>query len=144
MIITDLEYNVALKKSKLEAVQVEEQRQKLVGMGLSADQVQNAMEPLEAFHLGLLDRIQHYENLKAGKIPPLYGLKSLGRWLVEIRIATGLTQEDLARELNLLPQKIIRDEYNEYHGITLERAAVISEAIIGFNYKLRIDLEKKS
>ena len=46
-----------------------------------------------------------------------------------LRIAKGLTQRELAEHLGVHQSQVSRDERNEYHGITLERARRILHAM---------------
>ena len=45
--------------------------------------------------------------------------------LIAVRIALGLSQRQFAKRLGVHPTQVCRDERNEYHGITIERAAAI-------------------
>ena len=56
-------------------------------------------------------------------------LHGLGRALAGARIALGLTQRELAKRLNVDESQISRDERNDYHGITVERASRILDAM---------------
>ena len=49
--------------------------------------------------------------------------------LIAVRIYLGLTQAELAERLGVDPSVVCRDERNEYHGVTLERAAKILNAM---------------
>ena len=46
-----------------------------------------------------------------------------------LRIALGLTQRELAERLGVHESQVSRDERNEYHGITVERASRILDAL---------------
>ena len=81
------------------------------------------------FHEQLREEVEHYENLKRGKFPNLQNLKGLGVLLVSLRIASGMSQRDLAAKLEVHESQVSRDERNEYHGITVERAIKILEAL---------------
>ena len=48
------------------------------------------------------------------------------RTLVALRIALGLTQRQLAERLDVNESQVSRDERNEYHGITVDRARSVS------------------
>ena len=61
-------------------------------------------------------------------------MRGLGQLLVSLRIARGLTQRELAERLGVHESLVSRDERNEYHGITLDRAARILDAL---GYELR-------
>jgi hypothetical protein len=56
-------------------------------------------------------------------------LHGLGRTLVALRIALGLTQRQLAERLSVNESQISRDERNEYQGITVDRASRILDAL---------------
>jgi transcriptional regulator with XRE-family HTH domain len=45
--------------------------------------------------------------------------------LIGVRIAKGLSQKELAELLGVSEAQVSRDERNEYHGITVERAQYI-------------------
>ena len=45
------------------------------------------------------------------------------------RIANGLTQKELAKRLGVSAAQVSKDERNEYHGITVERAQRILDAL---------------
>jgi transcriptional regulator with XRE-family HTH domain len=49
--------------------------------------------------------------------------------LISARIAKGLTQRQLAEKLGVNESQVSRDERNEYHGVTLDRAARILEVL---------------
>jgi transcriptional regulator with XRE-family HTH domain len=49
--------------------------------------------------------------------------------LIALRIARGLTQRQLADRLGVPESQVSSDERNEYHGVTIERAARILDAL---------------
>ena len=49
--------------------------------------------------------------------------------LIALRIAKGVSQRDLAERLGTHESQVSRDERNEYHGVTVERANRILEAL---------------
>ena len=55
--------------------------------------------------------------------------QGIGRLLIAVRIAQGMTQRELAERLAVHESQVSRDERNEYHGITVERASRILEAL---------------
>ena len=68
-------------------------------------------------------------TLKRGEVGELVNLHELGRSLVALRIAAGTTQRELARRLGVDESQISRWERNEYHGITIERASAVLDAL---------------
>ena len=88
-----------------------------------------AMEPLWAYHRQSAGEIERYERIKRGEFDVLRNLERLGELLIAVRIYLGLTQAELAERLGVDPSVVCRDERNEYHGVTLERAAKILNAM---------------
>ena len=87
------------------------------------------MEPLVSFQEQLVEEVRVYERLKRGDLGDLTNLHGIGRLLVHLRIAVGMSQRELAEKLNVHESQVSRDERNEYHGVTLERASKIMDAI---------------
>jgi transcriptional regulator with XRE-family HTH domain len=48
---------------------------------------------------------------------------------VALRIANGVTQSELAKRLNVDVSQVSRDERNDYHGISIERAERVVNAL---------------
>lgn len=81
-------------------------------------------------------QIARYAQLKKG-LPPFQGreLSELGAYLVDARIAAGITQQELAEKMGVSQPMIFKYETGEYQGFSLqilEKAAAI--------LKVRVDL----
>ena len=65
--------------------------------------------------------LSHYESLKAGKVPQAgtLSLESLPSLLVETRIASGMSQADLANALGIDLQQVQQREDSDYLGVNL-------------------------
>ncbi len=129
MIRNEQEYKEASERLEAERARLEQHREHLVASGLKKSELKRAMDPLISFHEQLREEVEHYENLKRGKFPNLQNLKGLGVLLVSLRIARGMSQRELAAKLEVHESQVSRDERNEYHGITVERAIKILEAL---------------
>jgi DNA-directed RNA polymerase specialized sigma subunit len=129
MIRNETEYQEAVRRLKEEKQRFTEHKARLSEMGLCAEEVTRALEPLLSFHLQLEEEIESYERLKRGEMGELRNLHGLGRMLVALRIALGMTQRELAARLGVHESQVSRDERNEYHGVTLERASRILDAL---------------
>lgn len=129
MIRNDAEYKEATKRLEAERLRLAEHRLRLKKEGLSTTQLKRALDPLKSFHLQLLEEVQSYERLKRGDVGEILNLHGIGRTLVSLRIALGLTQRELAKRLGTDESQISRDERNDYHGITVERASRILDAM---------------
>lgn len=129
MIRNENEYQEAVRRLQEEAARLNEHRVRLEGMGLAADEVKRAVDPLRSFHAQLAEEVESYERLKRGDIAELMNLHGLGHALVALRIALGLTQRELASRLGVHESQVSRDERNEYHNITVDRASRILDVL---------------
>lgn len=91
----------------------------------------------------LIDDIQEYDDLKAGKIliTEINSLKELPFTLIKARIANRLTQAELATRLNLKMQQIQRYEADNYSTASLKTLLKISEEL---NLSVNADVQIKS
>jgi transcriptional regulator with XRE-family HTH domain len=60
--------------------------------------------------------------------------------LIGLRNARGMTQRERARRMDAGKTAVSRDEHNEYHGITVERARKGLEAL-GVRLVTRVEVE---
>ncbi|MFA6033489.1 MAG: helix-turn-helix transcriptional regulator [Myxococcota bacterium] len=129
MIRNETEYQEAVKRLQEEKERLSKHRAHLKEMGLAAAEIKRAIDPLRSFHEQLVEEVESYERLKRGDMAELMNLHGLGQALVALRIATGLTQRELAERLGVHESQVSRDERNEYHGITVERASRILDEL---------------
>jgi DNA-binding Xre family transcriptional regulator len=129
MIRSENDYREAIQRLTEEKKRIARQKAKLETMSLAPDEVKRVLDPLRSFHLQLCEEIEHYEQLKRGEFADIRNLRGLGCLLIDLRIARGISQRQLAERLGVHESQISRDERNEYHGITLERAARVLDAL---------------
>ena len=120
---------ISLRRLQADQAVAARQREVFEKAGFSADEVERGMEPLLSFQAQLADEIEWYENVRRGKFPIARRLTQLGQLLIALRIASGLTQRGLADRLAVSESVVSRDERNEYHGITIERAQRVLDAL---------------
>lgn len=137
MIRNETEYQAGVGKLQEHEARLKEQEASLVKEGLTPSQVKRGMDPLVSFTEQLREEIAYYEHLKQGNIPDLHGFTTIGHALIALRIAQNVSQSELARCLDVAPSQISRDERNEYHGITIERAERVLQALNG-NVQIRV------
>lgn len=79
----------------------------------------------------LRTELQEYEALRAGKrrVLELGSFDDFPRALIQARIASGLTQEQLAARLRLKPQQIQRYEATGYSSASLARVMQVVRAL---------------
>jgi ribosome-binding protein aMBF1 (putative translation factor) len=129
MIRSESEYHEALRRVEHDREIARQQQEALGAAGLSPEEIDHAMQPLRSFQAQLQEEVAWYESVRSGTLPPIRRLTDLGRLLTALRIAQGLTQRQLAEQLNVAESVVSRDERNEYHGITIERAQRILDAL---------------
>jgi DNA-binding XRE family transcriptional regulator len=119
----------------------EKQRASLLAAGLSPEHVELAMQPLLAMQDQMQSELTWYDYARAGTIRPLPTLARIGLSLIALRIAKGLTQRQLAERLGVNEAQVSKDEKNEYHGISVERAQRIIDAM-GGSVTVAVSLEQ--
>jgi DNA-binding XRE family transcriptional regulator len=96
---------------------------------LAKEEIKRVLDPIQSFHLQLKEEVQSYERLKRGEFDEVRNFDGMGRLFVALRISQGMTQRELAERLGVHESQVSRDERNEYHGITLERANRLLDAL---------------
>jgi DNA-directed RNA polymerase specialized sigma subunit len=138
MIRNEAEYQEAQRRLAQDRAVAVRQREALVAAGLSPEDVELAMEPLLSFQAQLDEEVAWYEGVRRRNFPVISRLTDIGRLLIALRIANGLSQREMAERLGVSEAVVSRDERNEYHGITVERAQRIIDALRE-GFTLRVD-----
>ena len=88
----------------------------------------------------LRQEIEAYEALRSGKrkTVAIGSLAELPKTLIQARIASGLTQEELATKLGLKPQQIQRYEATDYQSANMDR---MNEVLRALGVRLRHPVE---
>lgn len=140
MIRTEKEYQDARTALQKDKEFIELQRKTLAGMSLTPEEIERAMEPTLSFHLQLQEEVEYYEKIKRGDFSAINNLTQMGRLLIALRIYKNITQKELADRLCVSEAMISRDEKNEYHGVSLEKAQrIISALKANISYKVNPD-----
>jgi len=129
MIRSDAEYREALKQLETNKLTAQLEREALVSHGLSEDEVERAMQPVLSFDAQLAEETAWYEQVRRREIKPISNLAHIGRMLIALRIANGMSQKELADRLGTSESQVSRDEHNEYHNITVARSQKILNAL---------------
>ena len=129
MIRTENDYKRAVRERDEQAKRLKVQEQKLKKGGLGRAELKRALDPVRSFHQDLVEEIKVYEAIKRGDLRAVARLGTLGQQMIGLRIAKGLSQRELAARLGVHETQISRDERNEYHGLTLDRANRIMESL---------------
>ncbi|KLU59503.1 helix-turn-helix protein [Peptococcaceae bacterium CEB3] len=121
MIRSETEYKEMVKRLQDDRQFIKMQKESLVEMGLTDEEIQRAMAPALSFYEQLKDEVDYYERIKRGEFRVLLNLEDLGRTLIALRIALGISQRELSDRLNVSEAQVSKDERNEYHGVTVEK-----------------------
>jgi len=129
MIRNESEYQEASRRLAEEKKRIVDLGDKLRSDGEDADAVKRLTDPLVSFHLQLREEVESYERLRRGQFAEIHNLHGLGRLLIGLRIARNMSQRELAEKLEVHESQVSRDERNEYHGISIQRAAKILDLL---------------
>lgn len=94
------------------------------------DAIQSQLESLHR-------ELEEYQELKKGKIAPpdLEYIAVVPRDLIRARIASGLSQKELAERLGMPEQQIQRYEAKEYESVSLGRISEVARILQSARHK---------
>ena len=122
MIRTESEYRETLRRIENAEETFRAEETSLKAKGLQRVAIKRALEPGRAFHAQLKYEVEAYERLKRGRFNDLHNLQGIGQLLIGARIASGLSQRELAERLGVHETQVSRDERNEYNGVKPHQA----------------------
>jgi hypothetical protein len=129
LIRTPAERRVARREhTNLESL-IARQQARLPELGFSAEQVELLHVNLKKRFAVLTGRLEAYKALSGGEVDVEVSLSGLGTRLVQLRVASGMTQRELAKRLGVNDTQVSRDERTVYAGVTLKRAVRVLEAL---------------
>jgi DNA-directed RNA polymerase specialized sigma subunit len=129
VIRSEKEYREALERLRQDEEILALQKEKLEGLGLSEEEVRRALEPMLSFRAQLEEEVEWYERVRRRDFGIIRDLSAVGTLLIALRIANSLSQRELAEKLGVSAAQVSRDERNEYHGITVDRAQRVLDAM---------------
>jgi DNA-binding Xre family transcriptional regulator len=129
VIRSEKEYREAVERLRQDEEILALQKEKLEGLGLSEEEVRRALEPMLSFRAQLEEEVEWYERVRRRDFGMIRDLSAVGTLLIALRIANGLSQRELAAKLGVSEAQVSRDERNEYHGITVDRAQRVLDAM---------------
>jgi hypothetical protein len=103
------------------------------------EEVRRAMEPMLSFRTQLEEEVEWYERVCRRDFGVICDLSAVGTLLIALRIANGLSQRELAKKLGGSEAQVSRDQRNEYHRITVDRA----QRVLAMNETLTSRVEDK-
>jgi|AntRauTorckE6833_2_1112554.scaffolds.fasta_scaffold01198_7 DNA-binding XRE family transcriptional regulator len=139
MIRSEKEYQEAVNRIEEEQKVINRQRTHFEELGYTGEGLGRLMEPLHSFHNQLKEEVEAYEGIKRGDFGTLHEFTNIGRWLIGVRIYLGMSQKEFADVLDVSAAQVSRDEINEYHGITMDKAQRILET---FNVRFKAEIDE--
>jgi hypothetical protein len=92
MIKTEKEYRECRGKIEKDQAVIDLQRTELQKMKLTEDEMKRALDPLLSFNQQLIDEVRWYEKVRRRDFGTINDLTSIGRVLIALRIANGISQ----------------------------------------------------
>ena len=96
MIRNESENQQAIKRIEEEKTRLAEHCKTWKKQGFTTKQIKNLKEPLESFHMQLVEEVESYERLKRGQFDEFENFDNIGQILIGLRIARGMKQRELA------------------------------------------------
>jgi DNA-directed RNA polymerase specialized sigma subunit len=132
MIKTDAAYHNAVERLRKDEEYLAEREKALQRQGLTSEEIQRVLEPELSFHQQLCDEVAWYQKARRGDPQAISNFNQMGRLLIALRIASGLSQRELAERLGVHESQVSRDERHEYYGISVDRVQAILD-VLGVN-----------
>ena len=85
-------------------------------MDLSKEEIKRSMDPIRCFHNQLKEEVESYDRLKRGQFDEFVNFQGIGRLLIAVRIAQGITQRELAQRLAVHESQVSRDNETSTTG----------------------------
>jgi ribosome-binding protein aMBF1 (putative translation factor) len=136
MIRTKVECKRSLELIRDHQKRIREAHARLEGKGWKPDEIAEALAPMQAVCEEMQEEVAAYTAHRSGDVADLQTLGGVGRALIALRIASGLSQRELADRLEVHVAQVSRDERTEYHGVTMERATRVLD-MLGANIQIR-------
>ena len=96
---------------------------------MSKEDRERAMAPIICFNEQIKNEVKQFERIKQGDFSDFQHLEDLGKLLIALRIARGVTQRELAGRLGVSEAQVSRDERNEYYRASSERVQQVLKAL---------------
>lgn len=141
MIRNEAEYQEATRRLSDERERLDALTQRLREEARTDAEIKRVTDPMRSFHLQLAEEVESYERLCRGQFSEIQNLHGLGRLLIGLRISRGMAQRELAEKLGVHESQVSRDERNEYHGLTVQRAARILD-VLGARLTSHVELDE--
>jgi transcriptional regulator with XRE-family HTH domain len=129
MIRNEGEYKDSVSRLVAERANLSQLEDRLKAAGLSGEDLELVMAPALTQLAQLEGEVHAFALMKKGDLSAYTTVGSLGRLLTAARIASNISQRELAARLGCHESQVSRDERNEYRGISLGRLNELINAL---------------
>lgn len=129
MIKTQTELRAARRDAVILSARIRLLTTSLQSRGIPDSEITELTEPLQTELSKLRPQIDWFLAAQKGEVNQQWSFADIGKMLILLRIARGLTQKELAERLKVKPALISKDELREYQGLSVERLGRILEAL---------------
>ena len=113
-----------------ETLRLKIERTQLKEQGLSADEIKGIQGPSLLEFAETANEVRDYEDAVLGNFTSVWNLDGVGRLMVRLRIAKGISVAELAERLGgVTAEELMREECFAYRNVTIKRAVEILDAL---------------
>ena len=108
---------------------------------VAVEEIDRLLQPLLARRAVLTEALENFERTRRREFPVIDDLNDLGKLLIAARVASGLSQRELASRLGVSETQVSRDERFIYRAVSVSRAQRILD-VLGERVTLTIAHER--
>jgi len=106
-----------------------EERDKLEEKGLTEDEVRRYQEVAQAKWDWVSRDVQAHQDSLLSEFEDMSNMEGLGRMLVALRLAKGITVGELAERLGVPEWRVVYDEGHDYRDVSIEQVEATLRAL---------------
>jgi transcriptional regulator with XRE-family HTH domain/cytidylate kinase len=131
MIKNERQYKITKAEAQRFEVELRRRESEPVSSDLHPLLVQAELDGLRSQFEELQQELAEYEALRSGQgaVAEVTSIQEIPQRLIQARIRSGMTQEDLAAKIKMKPQQLQRYEATDYSAANLSRIAEIADVL---------------
>jgi DNA-directed RNA polymerase specialized sigma subunit len=141
MLRSDASYQEAQRLLQDQDALLAAARAEYEAQAVAPDDVERLLQPLVGRRAALAEAVAGFERIRRREFPVIHDLNDLGTLLIAARVASGLTQRELAARLGVSETQVSRDERFVYRAVSVTRAQRILD-VLGERVTLSLDHQR--
>ena len=141
MLRSDASYHEAQRLLQDQDALIAASRAEFESQAITPEEIERLLQPLEIRRMALFEALKDFERTRRRDFPVIHDLNDLGKLLIAARVASGLTQRELAARLGVSETQVSRDERFVYRAVSVTRAQRILD-VLGECVTLSLDYER--